>query len=95
MRNISDGSIVWSKNAKLENEWIEQKKNLAFSRQGNKIAYSYQNEIVIRDVVNGGETKHITVYSWFYETSNAILGLAFDKDGKHIYTTLQDGHKEI
>ncbi|MBU1625945.1 PQQ-binding-like beta-propeller repeat protein, partial [bacterium] len=91
MRNLSDGSILWSKNAKLENEWDRTRENLAYAPKGDKVAYSYQNEIVILDVNLGGEIKRITVYSWYYEFSNAILGLAFDKDGRHIYTTLHDG----
>jgi len=91
MRNLSDGSLIWKKTEGLTSKFDNTRVYLTFSPQGDKLAYSYRNDLVIRNSNDGGEIRRITICAWLCKTTNALLGLAFDESGRFIYTTLVDG----
>ena len=91
MRNLADGSIVWTKTENLANKLDLSRAGIAFCDKSGKFAYSFENTIVVCESKNGEELKRIPVLSMFYEITNAISGFCFENDGSSIYATLIDG----
>ena len=91
MRKQDDGSLLWERKEKITNDYDFAYERMVFSSDGDKIAYTFENNCIICKSLNGEELIKVPVYSWCYDISNTVTGLGFCGNDDYIFVTLFDG----